>query len=80
MIKVTLGEAKTQEEKLFPKLMVAKKLATYDEGIIVLFECEKSGVVLRTVPTSSKWIGYYSDSFVMDCFIDYNEPITIQNS
>lgn len=79
-INVTLGEVKTQEPKRFPKLMTANYSANDDTGIIVLFGSPGTGVVVRTVKSSSKHIGYYSTTFIMDCFTDYNEPITIQNA
>ena len=78
MIKVTVGEQKTQEVKPFPKLMIATKMCLPDKGIIVLFSSECVGVVLYT-PNDYRNVGYTSDSFAMECFTDYNEPITLQN-
>jgi len=78
-IKVTVGEHKTQNEKLFPKLMIANSNGDNDEGIIVLFLSLCEGFVIQTVPKSAKKLGYYSTNFIMSCFDDYNEPITLQN-
>ena len=79
MIKVTLGEFEMQE-KPFPKLMIATEKGAKDKGIIVFFFENRNGVVLETVKGSDKYQGFYSDVFIMDCFTDYNEPITIQNA
>ncbi len=76
MINVTVGEQKPQ----YPKLMIANKKATYEEGMIVLFECDKQGVVIKSVVDSDKYIGYKCASFNMDCFDDFNYTITLQNA
>lgn len=78
-IKVSVGEPKTQNENSFPKLMMANSNGNNDEGIIVLFVSLGEGFVIKTVPKSYKKIGYYSTNFIMTCFDDYNEPITLQN-
>jgi len=78
-IKVTLGATEnTQQEKPFPKLMVVAEKNLPDTGIIVLFEKESNGTVVYT-PNDYRVLGYSSDAFLMQCFTDYNEPITIQN-
>lgn len=79
MIKVTVGEQKTQSEKPFPKLMIATQMHIPDKGIIVLFSSESNGVVVYT-PNDYREVGYMSNSFLMKCFTDYNEPITLQNA
>jgi hypothetical protein len=74
MIKVTVGEQKTQSEKPFPKLM---KSVPY--GFIVLMKESGLGTVLFN-GDSSKEVGYNSNLWIMDELIDYNEPITLQNA
>lgn len=78
MIKVTVGEQKTQSNKPFPKLMIATEIGIPDKGIIVLFSSERNGVVVYT-PNDYREVGYMSDSFLMKFFSDYNEPVTLQN-
>lgn len=74
-IKVTVGEQKTQNEKPFPKFM---KLNNHPSKLIVLFKKHKRGTVLFS--TSNHWeIADTSDDFDMSQFVDYNEPITLQN-
>jgi hypothetical protein len=81
-IKVTLGATEnTQQEKPFPKLMIDR--IGYECGIkhnrclIVFFEKPSCGTVIQT---STSWpIGCYSDAWIDEAFVDYNEPITIQN-
>lgn len=77
MIKVTLGEAKPQTEKLFPKLMKST-----ETGNIVLFHSPEKGVVvsLGVYKGNPYSIGEYSSSLNMMIFTDYNEPITLQNT
>lgn len=73
MIKVTVGEHKTQEVKPFPKLMIT------NDRIIVLFTTLSDGTVIDEAVHC--WgIGHYSDSWDMRQFTDFNEPITIQNA
>ena len=76
MIKVTLGaEEETPKEKPFPKLMRWNG----KERLIVLFHEAESGVVLLS--ETSDWnTGEYYDKFDMGQWVDYNEPITIQNA
>ena len=75
-IKVTIGESKTQNEKPFPKLMKS------NYGFIVLFYREKCGVLLDrgNCEKGSIGIGDYNETWKMDIFTDYNEPITLQNA
>ena len=78
-VNVTIGESTPQNSKPFPKLMEATSKANKDHGIIVLFETKGKGVVVMTVESSEKEVGYWSDAFIESCFIDFNEPLTIQN-
>jgi len=79
MINVTLGEAKPQMEKPFPKLMQVISKEADDFGTIVLFLSSKNGTVVYT--TSHRYyIGYNCCTWIMDRFTDYNEPITLQNA
>jgi hypothetical protein len=71
MIKVTVGEQKTQSEKPFPKLMKATKGTWKDQ--ICFFEKRREGVLI-----GPREFGY-ADNFCMEDFTDYNEPITLQN-
>ena len=74
MIKVTVGEQKTQSEKPFPKLMIN---LTNDR--IVLMSEYKCGIVVYE--KKSYWgVGTKSTSWAMEDFTDYNEPITLQNA
>jgi len=74
-IKVTLGATeKTQQEKPFPKLMVAK-----NTGRVVFFLEPNNGVQLNTIFEHDDKEPHYDDSWIMSDFTDYNEPITIQN-
>ena len=76
MIKVTVGEQKTQSEKPFPKLMKS----IY--GFTVLFNNEKCGTLLDSgeCEKGSMEIGEYKETWKMDLFTDYNELITLQNA
>lgn len=74
MIKVTVDEQKTQSEKPFPKLMKCID----GDPLIILFENPKVGMAIRD---GIHWkVGCYSDSWAMEEFTDYNEPITLQNA
>lgn len=79
MINVTLGEVKPQEVKKFPKLMISIMEDMPDKGIVVLFNKPSEGIVVYT-PNDYTEVGYYSNCCKMDCFADYNEPITLQNA
>ena len=72
-VNVMIGESKTQEEKPFPKLMRA-----YTNGLTVFFIDKGLGFVLNS-PDNSREVGYYSETFFMENFTDFNEPLTIQN-
>jgi hypothetical protein len=76
-IKVTLGEAKTQEVKPFPKLMITTCRNPSDR--IVFFLSEKIGIVIQSGSLDNYSVGSYSENWDMNFFTDYNEPITIQN-
>lgn len=80
-IKVTLGKEKTQE-KPFPKLMIS------DLGQVILAigqnnEDERPDLIVGVLVHSN---GYeilgngFTKNWHGDSFIDYNEPITIQNA
>lgn len=73
MINVTLGEVKPQSPKPFPKLMIAKDV----KGFIVLFYNSTTGVCVTKSGHYDVGELYKSGS---ELFIDYNEPITIQNA
>lgn len=74
-IKVTLGEAQTQEEKPFPKLMISKVT-----GNIVLFHSNKKGTVVFLGENNGTYcLGEYRDDLNIGNFTDYNEQITLQN-
>ena len=72
MIKVTVGEQKTQSEKPFPKLMVATK-GIWENQKCLFVEKGKGMLV------GPKEFGYASNFDETD-FTDYNEPITLQNA
>jgi hypothetical protein len=74
MINVTIGESKPQE-KPFPKLMIATKGAW--KGLVCFFEEPEKGFLING--KSSLTIGY-ADNFIMEQFVDFNEPITLQNA
>lgn len=74
MINVTLGEAKTQKEKSFPKLMIS------DRETIVLFHKPEYGFVIKPGVSTNNTITDSPEGWKMDLFTDYNEPITIQNA
>ena len=71
MIKVTVGEQKTQEAKPFPKLMKSKT------GRIVFMLSDSTGFQLNK---SSNDDPHFSRSWNIGDFTDYNEPITLQNA
>lgn len=71
-IKVTLGATEnTQQEKPFPKLMIASKGIWI--GNVCFFEKHMEGMLI-----GPEEFGYASN-FNMGDFEDYNEPITLQN-
>lgn len=77
-IKVTVGEHKTQNEKPFPKLMINE-----DRDIIieVLQAPDKYGFC-HVIHRKGRSAGVYTKDFQLNGamkFIDYNEPITLQN-
>ena len=75
MINVTLGEAKPQEVKPFPKLMRNK------EGSLIIFFSEPTnGYVIYLQQGLDYYLGYRSDAWNMLNFSDYNEPLTLQNA
>lgn len=77
MIKVTVGEQKTQSEKPFPKLIVYG----VNENIVELWEHptkkgELIGIHRNGTHKGNLVIGFNYD----ESCSDYNEPITIQNA
>lgn len=77
-INVTLGEAKPQEEKPFPKLM---RQNTDKYNLVVLFTAAGCGtVILDTDKEDPYAVGHHSLDWAEKHFIDYNEPVTIQNA
>ena len=77
MIKVTLGEVKTQEEKPFPKLMIGKY------NCIILAIDEDEGHYYGTLiykGSSDDTLGEFSYQWKKKYFSDYNDPITLQNA
>lgn len=80
MIKVQIGESKTQEEKPFPKLMLCTD--GWAKGAVVLFFKPEVGVRLSKATEgdgSDPMFKELTTSFNMSKFTDFNEPITIQN-
>lgn len=75
---VKSGE-KPNEIKGFPKLMKYKKTKEFNYDLIVLFDKSKRGMVIN-----SNWPGLnkgnFSDSWLMDYFEDYNDPVVLQNA
>lgn len=75
MIKVTVGEQKTQDEKPYPKIM------TNQDGELFYFVREKYGLPLNgkgwdfDQPTPADYT-----KAIYHKFADYNEPITLQNA
>ena len=72
-VNVTIGESKPQNSKPYPKLM-----RSYINGLIVFFIDKGCGFVLNS-PDNSREVGYYSETYFMENFTDFNEPLTIQN-
>ena len=73
MITVKTTEVK-KEPKPFPKLMKSEK------GNVVLFIDEDCGTLIIPSPTNSEKTGFYHELWEIGEFVDYNEPITIQNA
>lgn len=70
MIKVTVGEQKTQSEKSFPKLMEQK-----DTRWVMLFLNKTTCIHL------TNFNGELVKDYLVDKnTVDYNEPITLQNA
>ena len=74
MIKVTVGEQKTQSEKPFPKLMKNKI-----HGFVLLVTEYENGTVIYC-PANYYKVGHTSTSWVHSQLEDLNEPITLQNA
>ena len=74
MINVKLHKSEISS-KPFPKLMISSN------GRIVIFYKDREGVVVKqsALPDSLP-TGFYSESWDMSYFADYNEPITLQNA
>jgi hypothetical protein len=81
MIKVTVGEQKTQSEKPFPKLMIVSEKNIADTGTIVIVKSKDFSSVTVIHSPDNYWpIGHAYTPISMDYFTDYNEPITLQNA
>jgi hypothetical protein len=67
----TIVLAEKNRLKPYPKLMQA------DSGLVVLFENPCCGMV---VVASTKYrVGHYSAGWASSSFIDFNNPITLEN-
>ena len=76
MIKVTVVEQKTQEEKPeYPKLMRYYK----EEDFIVLFESPNVGTVVLDTSLCGYPVGHFSKEWVMENFIPFTGSITLTN-
>lgn len=78
MVKVTFDETKTQEQqkpKPFPKLMVLTE--GVHKGTVVYFSKPNHGVLIKGSGQYQDEELYYTNTWVMNFFTDYNEPITI---
>lgn len=73
MIKVTVGEPKTQSDKPFPKLM------KHNDGTVTFFSSKGRGIHLYAPPIISHIIGRITEDCAMNEYFDINDPITIQN-
>ncbi len=71
MVQLTINTNQKSRSLPYPKLMVSEK------GTIVLFESSETGVVLKG--NDFYKLGFYSQSFDMNVFSDFNEAITLQN-
>jgi len=69
---------KPKQDKPFPKLMIVSAPNIGDTGSIVLFTKERCGFVVYT-PNDYRTIGYSSDSFLMECYSDFEGSITLSN-
>lgn len=74
-INVTLGKAKTQKEKPFPKLMKHK-----NDGTILYFYRKGVGIPINNEDYCFSDTEGWASAWIMDAFEDYNQPITIQNA
>ena len=77
MIKVTVGEQKTQSEKPFPKFMINRELNSVILAIGISGNFIKG--TLLSAGSSIDESGEYFDKWAALNFTDYNEPITLQN-
>jgi len=74
VIESTIDEAEEEPINSFPKVMIR------EGGQIVLFRETERGMVVRQSPSGVSYkIGFYSETWSMDRFKDYNGPVTIQN-
>lgn len=78
-IKVTLGEAKTQEEKPFPKLMISDLGQIF--YMVGVNEDRDDLLIGVEIHSNGYFIGGngISKNMARALFKDYNEPITLQN-
>jgi len=78
MIKVTVGEQKTQSSG-YPKVMISS-LAKTNKTTIVWFIRESCGTCLQKGYGESCEVGEYCENWRMSIFTPFNEPITLQNA
>ena len=79
MIQVKINEREQEpQQKPFPKLMITTSDSNVKDRII-LFTSETHGVVINVGSLSSCYAGEYGE-WNSNVFVDYNEPITIQNT
>ena len=71
MVQTTINTNQKSRSLPYPKLMISEK------GTIVLFQSSAIGVVLKG--NEFYKLGFYSESFDMNIFSDFNEAITLQN-
>jgi len=77
-IKVTTPEKPEQEYKPFPKLMIIEK--GQNAGTIIAFRGEGCGSIIKGCGNLKGSEFKSSESWDMEQFTDYNDPITIQNA
>ena len=70
-MKVT-KKSKSNKVKPYPKLRIT------NSGLLVLFDCPTSGMVLCVGKTNRVAGGYYRD-FIEINFEDYNDSVTVSN-
>ena len=56
------------------------KLMTTADGAVVLFWESEEGILVQEGTISKRPVGYYTNSWDMACFEDYEGSITLENS